>query len=89
MQSNATQCLHYYNIDESSLVALEEWLTDQPSQNLLTWELYSSPFAILLLYCVKMNRVCHYNSLSNRINVLNIYIQVCSPYMNRQCFVTC
>ena len=55
------------------MVALEEWLTHQPSQNLLTWELYSSPFAILLLYCVKMNRVCHYNSLGNRINVLNIY----------------
>ena len=36
IQSNATRCLHYYNLDESSLVALEEWLTVQQSQSLLT-----------------------------------------------------
>ena len=37
IQSNATRFLHYYNLDESSLVALEELMTDQQSQNLLTW----------------------------------------------------
>lgn len=37
IQSNATWFLHYYNLDESSLVALEELMTDQQSQNLLTW----------------------------------------------------
>ena len=68
-QSNATRCLQYYNLDESSLVTLESgWQTSQA-------KIYSHGNSIhhpLPSYCIKMYRVCHYNSLGNEINAINI-----------------
>ena len=52
-------------------------MVDTPAKSKFT---HMGTLFITLCYSItllcKMNRVCHYNSLGNRINVLSIYMQV-------------